>query len=79
MNLHRRREPRFYTSIAADRCYWRLGTATNNIHLVKTYQGEAWGCVKNDYQLPVRKILWLLSKKMVFFPGNSFSSSAGID
>ena len=43
LNLHRRREPRFYTSIAADRCYWRLGTATNNIHLVKTYQGEAWG------------------------------------
>lgn len=43
LNLHRRREPRFYASIAADRCYWRLGTATNQVHLLKTYQGENAG------------------------------------
>lgn len=43
LNLHRRREPRFYASIAADRCYWRLGTAANQIYLLKTYQGEEAG------------------------------------
>ncbi|WP_018337491.1 RagB/SusD family nutrient uptake outer membrane protein [Butyricimonas synergistica] len=43
LNLHRRREPRFYANIAADRCYWRLGTEVNNIYLVKTYQGESAG------------------------------------
>ena len=43
VNLHRRREPRFYASIAADRCYWRLGTAEDNIYKVEAYQGEEWG------------------------------------
>ena len=43
LNLHRRREPRFYASIAADRCYWRLGTGVNNVYLMKAYQGEDWG------------------------------------
>ena len=43
LNLHRRREPRFYADIAADRCYWRLGTAENNNYLVEAYQGESWG------------------------------------
>lgn len=43
LNLHRRREPRFYASIAADRCYWRLGTGANNVYLMKAYQGEGWG------------------------------------
>mgnify|MGYP004632565805 CR=1 FL=1 len=43
LNLHRRREPRFYADIAADRCYWRLGTGVNQIHLMKAYQGESWG------------------------------------
>ena len=43
LNLHRRREPRFYADIAADRCYWRLGTAENNNYLVEMYQGEDWG------------------------------------
>mgnify|MGYP000005346277 CR=1 FL=1 len=43
LNLHRRREPRFYADIAADRCYWRLGTGVNNVYLIKTYQGEGSG------------------------------------
>lgn len=43
LNLHRRREPRFYADIAADRCYWRLGTGVNNIYLLKVYQGEDGG------------------------------------
>ena len=43
LNLHRRREPRFYATIAADRCYWRLGTGANNVYLMKVYQGEGWG------------------------------------
>lgn len=43
LNLHRRREPRFYADIAADRCYWRLGTEVSNNYLVKTRQGEDFG------------------------------------
>ena len=31
LNLHRRREPRFYATIAADRCYWRLGTGLGSL------------------------------------------------
>lgn len=42
-NLHRRREPRFYADIAADRCYWRLGSAVHQIYLVEAYQGEPFG------------------------------------
>lgn len=43
LNLHRRREPRFYADIAADRCYWRLGTQVRQNYLVKSYQGEDFG------------------------------------
>lgn len=43
LNLHRRREPRFYASIGADRCYWRLGTGVDQNYLVRVYQGEPWG------------------------------------
>lgn len=41
--LHRNREPRFYADIAADRCYWRLGTTEENNYKVEVYQGEGWG------------------------------------
>lgn len=57
LNLHRRREPRFYATIAADRCYWRLGTGANNVYLMKVYQGEGWGLNENVCPLPVRKTL----------------------
>lgn len=43
LNLHRRREPRFYADIAADRCFWRLGTAETSIYKVEAYQGEKFG------------------------------------
>lgn len=43
LNLHRRREPRFYADIAADRCFWRLGTAEASIYKVEAYQGEGFG------------------------------------
>lgn len=46
LNLHRRREPRFYADIAADRCYWRLGQAINNNYKVEVYQGETFGLKK---------------------------------
>ncbi|MBC5619968.1 MULTISPECIES: RagB/SusD family nutrient uptake outer membrane protein [Butyricimonas] len=46
LNLHRRREPRFYADIVADRCYWRLGTETNNVYLIEMYQGEDFGLVE---------------------------------
>lgn len=41
--LHTRREPRFYASIAADRCYWRLGKNVNNNYKVEVFQGETFG------------------------------------
>lgn len=47
LNLHRRREPRFYADIAADRCYWRLGTNENNNYKVEAYQGESFGLEEN--------------------------------
>lgn len=47
LNLHRRREPRFYADIAADGCYWRLGSAIENNYLVRTYQGEDFGLGEN--------------------------------
>ena len=42
-NLHRRREPRFYASIASDRTYWRLGRTTSSLQEVVAYQGENFG------------------------------------
>ena len=49
LNLHLRREPRFYADIAADRTYWQRGgakvnpwDADNNL-LVQAYKGELFG------------------------------------
>lgn len=41
--LHTKREPRFYASIAADRCYWRLGARNDQNYKVTAYQGEDFG------------------------------------
>lgn len=43
LNLHLRREPRFYACIAADRCYWQRGPQTSNLMQVKAYRGEEFG------------------------------------
>lgn len=47
VNLHLRREPRFYASIAGDRMYWQRGTNTAETDynlLVKAHKGEEpWG------------------------------------
>ena len=58
LQLHLRREPRFYASIAADRLYWQRGISDNyNDYklLVSAYKGESWGTSldiisSNDYQ-----------------------------
>ena len=59
VNLHLRREPRFYASIAGDRMYWQRGTNTANKDynlLVKAHKGEEpWGTqydfiVSNSWQ-----------------------------
>ena len=58
LQLHLRREPRFYASIAGDRLYWQRGTNTpskNYNLLVEAYKGEKWGTSfdiisSNDYQ-----------------------------
>lgn len=46
LGLHLRREPRFYANIAADRCYWRIGTdagMTKRNYIVEARQGEKFG------------------------------------
>lgn len=46
LGLHLRREPRFYAHIAADRCYWRIGTdagTTKRNYIVEARQGERFG------------------------------------
>lgn len=47
LRLHLKREPRFYASIAADRCYWQRGTQAGSNMLVQAYQGEAFGLHKS--------------------------------
>lgn len=49
LNLHLRREPRFYSHIAADRTYWRLGLGQNDNLLVLAYQGEKFGSHTTTY------------------------------
>lgn len=58
VNLHLRREPRFYAHIAGDRMYWQRGintlTRDNNL-LVEARKDEKWGTksetiVNNDFQ-----------------------------
>lgn len=46
LQLHLRREPRFYACIAADRLHWQLGTNTPRDDynlIVKAYKGEQFG------------------------------------
>ena len=58
LQLHLRREPRFYACIAGDRLYWQRGVntaSTNYNQLVEAYKGEKWGTSfdiisSNDYQ-----------------------------
>ena len=44
LNLHLRREARFYAHIAADRCFFQRGTPISEENdVVRAYQGERWG------------------------------------
>lgn len=43
INLHLRREPRFYAHIAADRCYWMQGTSAAYNHEVLAHRKERFG------------------------------------
>ncbi|MGL5683091.1 MAG: RagB/SusD family nutrient uptake outer membrane protein [Marinifilaceae bacterium] len=43
LNLHLKREPRFYANIAADRCYWQRGPVAGDNLLVQPYKGERFG------------------------------------
>lgn len=41
--LHTHREPRFYAMIAADRCFWRMGSKASDNYGVYAYKGESFG------------------------------------
>lgn len=43
LNLHLRREPRFYADIAADRTFWIRGTKITDDMVVKAYRDERYG------------------------------------
>lgn len=43
LQLHTKREPRFYATIAADRCYWQIGPSNDDLFKVTAYQGEDFG------------------------------------
>lgn len=47
LQLHLRREPRFYANIAADRTYWQRGPAADDNLLVEARKGEEFG-MKQD-------------------------------
>lgn len=50
LQLHLRREPRFYACIAADRTYWQRGPVGSYVDynlLVEAYKGERFGCQQN--------------------------------
>lgn len=51
LSLHREREPRFYASIGADRCYWRLGTKADENYLVEAWQGEEFGLKSQSFNV----------------------------
>ncbi len=46
LRLHLRREPRFYAHVAADRCYFQMGTGMPV--LVEAYQGEKFGTLQTS-------------------------------
>lgn len=53
LQLHLRREPRFYANIAADRTYWKrgpIGGWQDNNLLVEAYKGELFGSQYNTIQ-----------------------------
>lgn len=79
LNLHRQREPRFYANIAADRCYWRLGTSENNNYLVKTYQGEDFGLQETRLNaLTAQNITGYYLKKWGSSDGNLYAHQSGL-
>ena len=74
LNLHLRREPRFYASIAADKCYWKKN---NGYILMNPYKDGTHGNTQNrvvDNQFQNRTGYWV--KKMI--PGNVTGQSLGV-
>lgn len=82
LNLHLRREPRFYADIAADRCLWQRGPEQEqpwdpdyNL-FVKAYKGESFGTQANSIQQDIPQNLsgyWL--KKYLYSTINTRSYS----
>lgn len=83
LQLHLRREPRFYASIAADRTYWQRGpvasTVDNNL-LVKAYRKESFGTRQDRINTQVYQNIsgyWL--KKHLYPTRNTYSYSISDD
>lgn len=72
LSLHRRREPRFYADIVADRTYWyrkatKSAQLANTALLVQCYQGELFGTQSKmiDNTLPQSLTGYWLKKTLV--------------
>lgn len=50
LNLHLRREPRFYAHVAADRLYWQRGPSASNLLQVLPYRNELMGTLDGSIQ-----------------------------
>lgn len=84
LNLHLRREPRFYADIAADRTYFQRGPekanswSTDYNLLVKVYRGESFGTDANSIREDIPQNLtgyWVKKTLYSDIPGRDYSNS----
>lgn len=84
LNLHLRREPRFYADIAADRTYFQRGPEKTNSWstdynlLVKAYRGESFGTDANAIREDIPQNLtgyWVKKTLYSDIPGRDYSNS----
>lgn len=84
LNLHLRREPRFYADIAADRTYFQRGPEKENKWstdynlLVKAYKGESFGTDANSVQEDIPQNLtgyWVKKTLYSDIAGKNYSTS----
>lgn len=84
LNLHLRREPRFYADIAADRTYFQRGPEKKNLWstdynlLVKAYKGESFGTEASSVQEDIPQNLtgyWVKKSLYSDIAGKNYANS----
>lgn len=82
LNLHLRREPRFYAHIATDRTFWLRGPKAQGKNLlVKAYQGESFGTqiqsISNTYPQNLSGY-WLKKTNISEYPNSQYENNATV-